>query len=60
MERLDGCIQKKNIDRYMEIFEEFIREFFITLLDVLQRQATNLMEVRERMGEFIDQQIEDS
>lgn len=32
MERLENCIQKKNVDRFLEIFEEFIRDLFLSLL----------------------------
>jgi hypothetical protein len=64
MERLDGCLEKRNLARYLEIFEEFIRNIFIGLIEakdhMLQKQAATLLELREKMGDLIDQQIEES
>jgi hypothetical protein len=61
MERLDGCLEKHNLVRYLEIFEEFIRNIFIGLIEakdhILQKQAVTLLELREKMGDLIDQQI---
>ena len=62
MERLENCLEKRNLNRYLEIFEEFIRTIFISLIDskdhMLQKQAATLLELREKMGDLIDQQIE--
>lgn len=64
LERLEGCLEKRNLSRYVEIFEEFIRTIFISLIEakdhMLQKQAATLLELREKMGDLIDQQIEES
>lgn len=61
---MDGCIDKRNLSRFLEIFEEFMKYMFMALLEakdlLLQKQAANLLELRDRMGDLIDQQIEES
>lgn len=61
MERLEACLEKKNIEKFMEIFEDFVKELFVNMMEakdvILQRQATSLLDLRQKMGELIDQQI---